>query len=140
MSKMFAGAVALGSLLLTGVVPATAGLRAPIPASQVDVRFAADLQLAAVGDDRREYKERLREEVREWREKMHKLGDRAEAKAHRISVATRAKLNRAWSKTEAEAHRLERASARGWDKAKNSYERAKENLRTTWHNAFPEDE
>lgn len=140
MSRKLAGALALGSLLITGVLPAAAALRAPLPALTADVKIAPDVQLAAVdSNERREYTARLREEMREWRQKMHDIGDRAEMKAHKVSRATRKQLDAAWSRTQAEARHLERATSRGWDKAKDAYERAKDNLRTAWNNTFPND-
>jgi hypothetical protein len=48
-------------------------------------------------------------------------------------------LNAAWTKAEAEQHKLETASAEGWESAKTSFEKASHNLKEVWDKIRPDD-
>jgi hypothetical protein len=101
-------------LLLAGALPAAA-------TSAPDT-----LQLAADWNgDRDAYMERVRNDMREWERKAHDYGTRADDRA-------RADLDHAWDRVREESHHLEHADANDWDRVRNSYERAVDELRERW--------
>jgi len=84
------------------------------------------------------YLQRTRNEMAEWRAKMHATGERVEAEGHEASAETKARLNRTWNATERGWRMLQTESAEGWDKTKHAYERSTADLRVQWHKLHPE--
>ena len=126
--------VAIGLIVFIGALPAFAGQ----PSSP---RSTGHVQLAATDPaDKDSYLKRAQAEMQEWKQKLHKVGEKSEAKGHEVSAESKAELNKAWSRTESAGRKLKTASADTWQSAKNSYERASQHLRDTWHKVHPEDE
>lgn len=84
------------------------------------------------------YLQKSRNEMAEWRTKMHATGERVEAEGHEASAETKAHLNRTWNATERGWRKLQTESAEGWDKTKHAYERSTAELRVQWHKLHPE--
>lgn len=85
------------------------------------------------------YLQKTRNEMAEWRKKMHAAGERTEAEAQQASADIKAPLDRTWSATERAWRKLQSESAEGWDKTKHVYERSTAELRAQWHKLHPED-
>jgi hypothetical protein len=100
------------------------------PLRRVDDTFAARKDA---------YLQKSRQEMDEWRSKIHIASERAEAKGHEASARAQAHLNRAWSATERNWQMLQTESAEGWDRTKGAYERSTAELRAQWHKIHPED-
>jgi hypothetical protein len=62
--------------------------------------------------------------MHEWQQKPHDFSEKAKAKGREEGKAAENELNAAWTKAEAEQHKLEIASAEGWESAKVSFEKA----------------
>ena len=129
--------VVTGSLLLTAGVPAMAAHPTPMPANGALLKVADDEDFAARKDA---YVRKMKNEMAEWRRKMHSGGERTEAAVHEASADAKAHLHRTWSATERASRRLQAESAEGWDHTKAAYERSTAELRTQWHRLHPEDQ
>ena len=92
------------------------------------------------GAQRDEYLRQSKDEMRDWRQKIHDFDARAEDKGHEASETTKRGLRDAWAKTEAESRKLELASADGWENAKSSFETASRNMKDAWRKIHPDDE
>jgi len=134
--RILTAAIVFTPLMLIGVLPALAGQPVSLTPSNAPVRLAADTASTA---DRDTYMQRAKVELQEWQRKVHDFGEQAKAKGQTASDSTGNELNEAWSKTEAASHRLQTASADGWDSAKISFEKASHNLADPWHKVHPED-
>jgi len=134
--RILTAAIVFTPLMLIGVLPALAGQPVSLTPSNAPVRLAADTASTA---DRDTYMQRAKVELQEWQRKVHDFGEQAKAKGQTASDSTGNELNEAWSKTEAASHRLQTASADGWDSAKISFEKASHNLADAWHKVHPED-
>lgn len=102
----------------------------------------APIQLAAEGSfgaKKDEYVQRSKAEMREWQEKMKDFAEKAGVKGQEATAASKDGLHKAWAKTEAESHKLETASAEGWENAKSSFEKASQNLKDSWRKIYPEE-
>jgi hypothetical protein len=136
MQNVLAILVVGGPLLLMAGLPAMADHPTPLPANGALLTLADDEGFAARKDA---YLRKMRNEMAEWRNKMHAAGERTEAAAHDASAETKAHLNRTWSATERGWRKLQAESAEGWDKTKKAYERSTAALRAQWHQLHPED-
>ena len=85
------------------------------------------------------YLQKMRNEMAEWRQKMHAAGEWTEAEAQQASADTKAHLDRTWTATERAWRKLQSESAEGWDKTKRAYERSTAELRAQWHKLHPDD-
>ena len=56
----------------------------------------------------------------EWQQKLHDFSEKAKAKGQQEGNAAENELKAAWTKVEAEQHKLQSASAEGWESAKIS--------------------
>jgi hypothetical protein len=128
--------IVAGPLMAIAGLPALADHPAPLLANGPLLKLADDQDFAARKDA---YLQKMRNEMAEWRNKMHAAGERTEAEAHEASAETKARLNRTWSATERGWRKLQAESAEGWDKTKKAYERSTADLRTQWHKLHPED-
>ena len=131
--RHFIGSLVVGSFVLMGVPPIAAGQSV---ASGAPIGLAADSDSTA---DRDSYTRKARDEMQEWRQKLHDFGEKAEAKGRASSVAAKHDLNEAWTKTEAEADKLQSASAADWESAKISYEKTSRDLADAWDKIRSED-
>jgi len=134
--RILTAAIVFAPLILIGALPALAGQPVSLSPSNAPVRLAAD---TASTTDRDTYIQRAKDELQEWQRKMHDFGEQAKAKGQTASDSTGSELNEAWDKTEAASHRLQTASADGWESAKISFEKASHNLADTWHKVHPEE-
>jgi hypothetical protein len=89
--------------------------------------------------DRDTYLQRARDEMQEWRRKLHDFSAKAEANGKEAGNAAETDLNKAWTKTEAASRRLQTVGAEGWQRAKTSFEKASHELAEAWHKLHPED-
>jgi hypothetical protein len=70
--------------------------------------------------------------MHEWQQKLHDFSEKVKAKGQEDGKAAENELNAAWTKAEAEQHKLETASAEGWESAKMSFEKASHDLKEVW--------
>ena len=134
--RILTAAIVFAPLMLAGVSPALAGEPVSLSPSNPSVRLAAE---TASTTDHDTYMQRAKNELQEWQRKMHDFSEQAKAKGQTAGNSTGNELNEAWEKTEAASHKLQTASADGWDSAKLSFEKASHNLADTWHRIHPEE-
>jgi|GEM_PF-1412374 len=118
--------IVLGPLMLVGALPAAAGH---------PVAFATQIQLAAGSDptgDRDTYSQKARDDVQAWQRKLHDFSAKTQAEGRKDATAAQHDLNEAWTKAEAAANKLQTAGADGWESAKISYEKASQDLASSW--------
>jgi hypothetical protein len=125
--RIFTAAIVIGPLLLIGALPAGAGQSPPALGSNAPVGLAAGGDTAA---DRDTYTQKARNEMQEWRRKLHDFSEKAGASGKEAGNAAMTDLNRAWVKTEAASRKLQTVGADGWDHAKTSFEQASQALGT----------
>ena len=89
--------------------------------------------------DRESYTKQAQDQVQEWKQKLHGVGDKAQTTGKGAGDATRKHLNSAWSKTQEASRKLQTAGGDGWEKAKVAYEKASRDLANTWHKIHPEE-
>ena len=133
--KLLTVLVVGGPLLLMVGLPAMADHPTPLPVNGTLLKLADDEDFAARKDA---YVRKMRDEMAEWRRKVHATGERTEAEVHDASVDAKAHLDRTWSATERASRKLQAESAEGWDKTKTAYERSTAQLRAQWHKLHPE--
>jgi len=124
--KILFAPIVIGPLMLFGALPVGA-----VSLTSSDT----PIQLAVGGDstaDRDTYIQNARAAMQEWRQKLHDFGEKAKAKGQEESNAVGNALNAAWTKADAEQHKLQTASAEGWENAKISFERASHDLKEAW--------
>ena len=134
--KILSAAIVFAPLMLAGVLPASAGQPVSLLPSNAPIRLVADTASTA---DRDTYMQRAKGELEEWQRKMHDFSEQAKTTGQTASNSTGNELNEAWNKTEAASHRLQAASADGWESAKISFENASHNLADAWHKVHPEE-
>jgi len=115
--------------MLIGALPA-AGQSTLALGSGAPVRLAAGSN--ATTADRDTYTQQARDKMPEWQRKLHDFSEKAKTKGQEAGNAAGNDLNAAWAKTQAEAHKLQTATAEGWESAKASYEKASRELADTW--------
>ena len=116
--RILFASIVIGPLMLFGAPPAAAGQ---------SISFNTPIQLVAGGDsiaDRDAYTQKARDIMHEWQQKLHDFSEKVKAKGQEDGKAAENELNAAWTKAEAEQHKLEIASAEGWESAKVSFEKA----------------
>jgi hypothetical protein len=117
--------------MLLGALPAAAGQ---------SISSNSPIQLAAAGDstaDRDTYTQKARVSVDEWQQKLHDFSEKAKVKGQQEGNAAENELKAAWTKVEAEQHKLQSASAEGWESAKISFEKASHDLKQAWDKIRP---
>lgn len=134
--RILTAAFVFTPLMLIGALPALAGQPVSLSPSNAPVRLAAD---TASTKDHDTYLQRAKDELQEWQRKLHDFGEQAKTKGQTTSNSAGGELNEAWSKTEAASHRLQTASADGWESARISFENASQNLADAWHKVHPEE-
>jgi len=134
--NVFAVLIVGGSLIAMAGLPTMAGQPTQLLVNGPPLKVAENDDFASRKDA---YLRKMRNEMAEWRNKLHAAGEGAEAKAHEASADTKAQLDRTWAETEGVWRNLEAESAEGWDKTKNAYERSITELRARWHKLHPED-
>jgi hypothetical protein len=127
--KILTAAIVIGPLLLIGALPAAAGQSPPALGSNAPVRLAAGGDAAA---DRDTYTQKARNDMQEWRRKLHDFSEKAGATGKEAGSAAETDLNKAWTKTEAASRRLQTVGAEGWDHARISFEKASHELTDAW--------
>ena len=85
------------------------------------------------------YLQKSRSEMDEWQNKIHGVGESAEAKGHEVSASAKAHFDQTWTSTQRYWRKLQSESADGWDKTRNAFERSTAELRRQWHRIHPED-
>lgn len=129
--RIFFALIVIGPLMLLGALPAAAGQ---------SISSNSPIQLAAAGDstaDRDTYTQKARVSVDEWQQKLHDFSEKAKVKGQQEGNAAENALKAAWTKVEAEQHKLQSASAEGWESAKISFEKASHDLKQAWDKIRP---
>ena len=129
--RIFFALIVIGPLMLLGALPAAAGQ---------SISSNSPMQLAAAGDstaDRDTYTQKARVSVDEWQQKLHDFSEKAKVKGQQEVNAAENELKAAWTKVEAEQHKLQSASAEGWESAKVSFEKASHDLKQAWDKIRP---
>ena len=129
--RIFFALIVIGPLMLLGALPAAAGQ---------SISSNSPIQLAAAGDstaDRDTYTQKARVSVDEWQQKLHDFSEKAKVKGQQEGNAAENELKAAWTKVEAEQHKLQSASAEGWESAKVSFEKASHDLKEAWDKIRP---
>ena len=127
--------LALGSFLLIGALPAAAAQHWARPSASPLVQLAAGAEPSA---DRDTYAQQAQDQMREWQQKLHEFGEKAEAKGKDAGDAAERDLKEAWSRADAASKNLQSAGADGWETAKSSFQKASLELQETWHRIHPE--
>jgi len=117
----------IAPLLLAGW-SALAAPPAAVPSTASRIQVAAGEEPG----DKSSYVDKAKAEVAEWRAKLDRFGEDAKAKGHDLSAKTKTELDAAWRNTADAGHKLQAASADGWDDAKAAYQHAKQSLENTW--------
>jgi hypothetical protein len=131
--RILFASIVIGPLMVFGALPAAAGQ---------SISSNTPIQLAAGGDltaDRDTYTQKARDAMHEWEQKLHDFSEKAKAKGQEEGKVAENELNAAWTKAEAEQHKLETASAEGWESAKTSFEKASHDLKEVWDKIRPDD-
>ncbi len=129
--RILFASIVIGPLMLFGALPAAAGQ---------SISSDTPIQLAVGGDstvDRDTYTQKARVSVDEWQQKLHDFSEKAKAKGQQEGNAAENELKAAWTKVEAEQHKLQTASAEGWESAKISFEKASHDLKEAWDKIRP---
>jgi hypothetical protein len=126
----------VASMSMAGLPPVADRSAAPV-VNEPLLRVADNDDFAARKDA---YLQKTRDEMDEWRNKMHAAGEQAEAKGHEASADTKAHLDRTWTTTERSWRKLQTESAEGWDNTKRAYERSTADLHVQWYRLHPEDQ
>jgi hypothetical protein len=127
--RILTASTVIGSLILTGSLPAAAGQVAVALNSKALVRVAANSNSAA---DRNSYTQKAREEMQVWQQRLHDFSEKSAAKGEEAGYAAEKDLNKAWTKAETASRKLRTAGAEGWDSAKMSFEKASRELADAW--------
>lgn len=131
--RILFASIVIAPLMLFGGLPA---------AASQSISSDTPIQLAAGGAsraDRDTYTQKARDAVGEWQRKLHDFGANAKIKGQEESNAAWNELNAAWIKADAEQHKLQSASAQGWQSAKTSFEKASHDLQVVWDKIQPND-
>ena len=124
--RILFASIVIGPFMLFGALPAAAGQ---------SISSDTPIQLAVGGDstaDRDTYTQKARDAMQEWQQKLQDFGERAKVKGQEEGNAAENELNAAWTKADAEEHKLQSASAEGWESAKISFEKASHDLKEPW--------
>jgi hypothetical protein len=100
------------------------------------------IQSAAAGDsstDRQTYTRKAHADMREWQQKLHDFGEKADVGGQKIGHTTGDDLNKALADAEVASRRLQTASDEEWTDAKSSFEQASRELTATWDKIRPQD-
>jgi len=124
--RFLTASIVIGPIMLVGALSAAAG---PSIAADAPVRQAAGNDSTA---DRDTYAQRARDQMQEWQKKLHEFDERAETKGQKAGNAADNDLHAAWNRVEEAGHKLQTASAEGWESAKVSFEKASHDLAETW--------
>ena len=113
--------IVIGPLVLYGALPAAAGR---------SISSNTPIQLAAGGGPTADRdSQKARNAMQDMWQKLHDFGKRAKAKGQEEGNAAGNQLKAAWTKADTEEHKLETASAEGWESAKTSSEKASRDLK-----------
>jgi len=126
------GIVAIAALLVIAAAPGAHAATRPgtTPALPSVLRLTA---ASDASSDRDSFTRQAMDEMKEWQRKLHDASTTATAKGKAASAAAEKDLHQAWVDAEAASHRLQVASAEGWNHARDAYERASRQLAAAWH-------
>jgi hypothetical protein len=124
--KIIFASIVVGPLMTFGALPAAA--IQPI-SSDTPIQLAVGSNSTP---DRDTYTEKARDAMQEWQQKLHDFSQKAKARGQEETNAAGNELDAAWIKAAAEEHKLETASAEGWESAKISFEKASRDLKEVW--------
>jgi hypothetical protein len=129
MKKLLIRSFVIGSIIVTGALPASADLAPaePRPAAQVEMA-----ESGATTTDRATYAEKAHAEVQEWRVKLDQFVESAKTRSKEARKTASDDLNKAWTKTKDAAARLETAGTADWEIAKASFQNASDELAAKW--------
>jgi len=131
--RLLIASIVIGPLMLIGALPEAAGQSSP---SGTQIQSAAGSNTTA---DRDTYTQKARDDMQQWQKKLHDFSESAKAKGQQAGNAAENELNAVWAKTQAETHKLQAATAEGWESAKASYEKASRELADTWNKIGSQD-
>ena len=123
-------------LIAVSGLPIASHHPASLPVAGAPLQLVDDADFSTRKDA---YLQKSRSEMDEWQNKVHGVGESAEAKGHEVSASAKAHFDHAWTATQRSWQKLQTAGADGWDKTKNAYERSTAELRRQWHKIHPED-
>jgi hypothetical protein len=130
--RILAALIVTGPLMLLAALPAAGQSKSTDTPAQVTV----DGNSTAEKDT---YTQKVRDELRDWQQKLDAFGEKAKANGQRVDDAAEHDLREAWIKTQAEGAKLQTAAAEGWADAKASFEKADRELADAWDKVRPQD-
>lgn len=111
--------------LLFGNIPTNAVLRA--------ARNDGSIQLVGEGDsDHSAFTDKAQDDMQRWGQRVHDFGTSVKDQGQQGLDAAKRDLNTAYDKAKVAADGLKTAGQDGWDGAKTTFERARDNLAATW--------
>ena len=123
-------ALAMALTMMLSVVPLARAQ--PRPADDTVVQTSVpERQASSEGS----FRLKVRDEVREWRQKMQAFDERTEANSQRHIDAAETRLRAAWDDTEVEARNVQIATERDWARTKLAYEAASHRMAVAWEKA-----
>lgn len=123
-------ALAMALTMMLSVVPLARAQ--PRPVDDTVVQTSVPERQASSEDS---FRQKVQDEVREWRRKMQVFDERTEAKSQRHIDAAETRLRAAWDDTEVEARNVQTATAREWTGTKRAYEAASHRMAVAWDKA-----
>ena len=127
--KILVHAIVIAPFVLSGALPATAGM-APCAPQPVALLKMADA--GAFAADRGACAQKAKADMQEWRVKLDQFGESAKIDSIQQSKTTIDDLNKAWARARDSATKLETAGATDWESAKASFRKASDELSATW--------
>lgn len=88
--------------------------------------------IADSDDDRATFTDRAQNDMQHWGERVHDFGVSVKDKGQQGVDAAKRDLNTAYDKAKVAADGLKSAGQDGWQGAKTTFERARDNLAATW--------
>jgi hypothetical protein len=96
-------------------------------------RNGAPIHLVAEGDaDRSSFTDKAQDDMQRWGQRVHDFGTDVKDKGQQGVDAAKRDLNTAYDKARVAADGLRTAGQDGWQGAKTTFERARDNLAATW--------
>lgn len=121
--KILTAVVLIAPLALPGLPTGAAAQSAPPPPPPAS---------STSNSDRESYTRQTQNDMHDWQQKLHDLGDAVKTKGQRVSSDAQENLNRAWANAQVQAEKVRTATADGWDNAKAGFQKASRDLADAW--------
>jgi hypothetical protein len=93
----------------------------------------AAIHLVGEGDaDRSSFTDKAQDDMQRWGQRVHDFGTNVKDQGQQGVDSAKRDLNTAYDKAKVAADGLKTAGQDGWQGAKTTFERARDNLATTW--------